>query len=152
MFSQLGEDADLGLRAEEMGLKLTYSDSALVWHAVLPRTPATAVREALRRDTVPALIARHRRARDRIFLRVFWKQSHAGIVLGLGGVAFARRRPFVGLLLLVPYLSLGFDRRAHRSPRGFVRFARHQPARLLVDLAELLATLRGAVRARSFVV
>lgn len=148
-----GEDTDLGLRAAAAGAALAYADDALVWHAVHARPLPRALRETLRWDVVSLVIARHPRQRRLIHRGYFWKRSHAAVSysLLLAALAFARRGSILAGLAALPYLNVYLDRDA-LTPRGLVSQALHLPSRFLVDLAEVLATLRGAARERTLVI
>ena len=145
-----GEDTDLGLRALEAGADRRYADGALVWHAVHRRTLPSALREALQRDGMPALIARHPSHRRALDLGIFARRAHALLVLALIGAVVFRRRPLLALLAAYPYL------RRHVDPRkGWLRagalIARDVPQRLPVDLFEVAALARSSIRHRTLV-
>jgi GT2 family glycosyltransferase len=148
-FAALGEDADLGLRATEAGAEHRYLDEALVWHAVIPRGLAGALREARRRDTIPLLVARHPRQRSALYRGLFWKRSHALLVLAAAGMA--TRRPALAAAAAAPYLWSNTDPRSLGGPRRAARQASYLGARALVDAVEVATTVRAAVRARSWV-
>lgn len=142
-----GEDTDLGLRARAAGAGLVYADDALTWHAVLARPLPRAVREASRWDVVPVVIGRHPEQRRHIYLRYFWKRSHAVLLLAAaGGLALLRGKRF-GAVAIIPYAHLWLDK-DQVSAGGLIRQALHLPARALVDAAEVVATGRGAIRHR----
>ena len=147
-----GEDSDLGLRARESGAESVYAGDAVVRHAVVPRTLPTAVSEALRRDSLPLVLARHPEQRREVFARLFVRRTDAELLLALPAALLARRHPLLAAALATPYLA---DHLAHHlthnalGPRGLARFALHMPARLAVDLAGLAATVRGAIRHRT---
>lgn len=149
-FAALGEDTDLALRAVESGTATTYCDDALVWHAVLPRSLWAALREAARRDTVPALVARHPALREGLFWRLFWKRSHALALLALAGVLISRRRPLVGLALLALYAN-GIRDPREGGAKGLARRLLHLPIKAPVDAVEIAVTARTAARERTLV-
>jgi hypothetical protein len=151
-FGPLGEDADLGLRARAAGAELRYVDDAVVRHAVLPRSIPAAAREAWRRDTIPLLVSKHPEQREALYLRAFWRPSHALLALGLLGLVGARRHPALAIAI-APYLKRTVDppAAASRSPRAYLRRVAHLPARLLVDAVETFATARAAARRRVLV-
>jgi GT2 family glycosyltransferase len=141
-----GEDTDLGLRAAAEGASLRYLPQALAYHAVNARTLRQAIREALRRDSLPMVFARHPEQRRVLFLGLFVRRTHANFLLALLGVLLIRRAPLLGALCLVPYLR-------NRRPLGLTlrslpQIAVHLPARVLVDAAEVTAVGRAAVRHR----
>jgi GT2 family glycosyltransferase len=146
-FGALGEDADLGLRATEAGAEVVAAADAQVMHGVLPRTLPAAMRAALRRDTMPLVIARHPNQRTQLPLGYFWKESHWRLLLALGGLALARPGRRWPLLAAVPYVRYHFDPQT-RTARSAARQAAGIGSRALVDGAEVVATARGSVRER----
>jgi GT2 family glycosyltransferase len=144
-----GEDADLGWRAIERGATPVYADDALVWHAVHPRGVGQAVRDGLRWETLPLLVARHPGLREAIIHRVFWKEAHERLLLAAAGVALARRTRGISLLAAAPYVELHWDRTVRPTPRRLAGFAAYLCERVAVDAAEVVGTARAAFRYRS---
>ena len=154
-----GEDTDLGMRAEAQGSRLEFAEDALAWHAVHPNPLPHAIRDAGRRRRLARVLARHPRLRRKLIGRVFVNKSHAlaALVLigGLGAVATPGRRRLVLAASLSPYFVRAAVESAAAGRTGLrasVRVCLHTPVRLIVDVAETLATLRGAVEERTFVV
>jgi Glycosyl transferase family 2 len=127
-----GEDTDLAWRALEAGATTAYAPDALVWHAVHELGPVGSVRHAARWSTAVRVVARHPGLRAHLHHRVFWKPSHEALLLAAAGLALAPRTRGLSLGAAIPYLRLR---------RG---------AAVAVDAAELLAMVRGSVRARTF--
>jgi GT2 family glycosyltransferase len=150
-FSSLGEDTDLALRALAAGAESRYVDGAIVWHAVLPRSPATAAREAWKRNTIPLLIAVHPEQRRALYWGLFWKRSHALILLAIAGLIVSRRwRP--AALAVVPWINANTQAESVSGhPRRIVRHALHLAAQAGVDTTEVAATALAAARHRSLV-
>jgi glycosyltransferase involved in cell wall biosynthesis len=149
-FRWAGEDTDLGLRALEDGAVLLYADGGLVWHAVHGRTLPGALREARRAGDVALLFKRHPAQRRQIFARVFWKRSHAAACLAAIGMAAALRRDWLAsAVATTPFLVENYDSSVPAGPKHLIATALHLPVRLLVDLAETAATIRGAVRTKT---
>lgn len=142
-----GEDSDLGFRAAAEGAELRFVEGALVYHAVHARTLGDAIAEALRRDSIPIVIARHPQSRRHLFLGVFARRTHASLLLALAGLPFARRVPLVSLLAALPYIGA----RRRLTPRTLPKALAHLPANALVDAAEVFAVGRAAIRNRVFV-
>ena len=144
-----GEDTDLGLRALEAGAERVYADRALVWHAVLPRSLRAALRETARYEAIPLLLARYPRQRAAIFRHWFLRPTHALAPLALAGL-LARRAPVpLRVAAIAPYLAwhLRHELAANRpSPRTLARFALQMPAVAAIELLEVAATARGALR------
>jgi len=145
-FEQVGDDTDLGLRARAAGARRIYVDRARVWHAVLPRTLPAAIRETSRFGTAALMIARHPEHRRVLYGRLFLRPSHARLALAFAGAL--SRRPLVAALAALPYAD-PYGSWHRLPPRTLARELVHLPARATVDLAELIATVRGAVRYRS---
>ncbi|MDX6581337.1 MAG: hypothetical protein QOI10_521 [Solirubrobacterales bacterium] len=152
--SAWGEDTDLGLRAEEGGARAVYAPEATVRHAVIDRSLVSAIREARRREALALVLARHPRQRRRLPRGLFANRTHARLALALAGAA-ALPRTRLGWLAIAPYPAAALAahlRAAPRTPRSLAAFCAHLPAGVAVDLAELAATVRGAVRHRSPVI
>ncbi len=138
------EDADLGLRAVAVGASLRFLPAALTYHAVHSRTLRLALREALRRDSLPHLLARHPAQRRFLFLGLFARRTHARFTLALLGLLLARRSRLLGALLVVPYLA---NRRPLAAvPAELPKIAYHLPSRALVDAVEVWAVARAGAR------
>jgi GT2 family glycosyltransferase len=149
-----GEDTDLGLRAVAGGAHLRYVDDALVRHAVLSRTLHRAIADATRRRWLPLVIARHPEQRRALYLGRFANRGHAALALSVVAALAGRRRRSTLALAAVPYLAHTLDvhlARAPATPRSLARLAVHLPAAVAVDVAELVSTVRGALRHRTFV-
>lgn len=137
-----GEDADLAWRAIESGAAHTFAGDARVLHAVLNPGPVGRIRRTgLRADAVAAM-ARHPELRHRhVWRRVFWDRQHELFVRALVAVVLRRRLGPLALLLAAPYVSFLTERRTGPLLAPFF---------VVRDLAEVLAVVRGAVRARIF--
>lgn len=146
-----GEDTDLALRAREAGAERLYVDGALVWHAVLARPLPQALREAARRDSIPMVLSRHPAQRRAIYRGIFVRRSHARLLLAVCGLLALRRAPALRAAALVQYWAMYVDWE-HVGPRMLLRLALHLPARTSVDLVDLAATLRSAIRHRVLVI
>ena len=143
-----GEDTDLAWRAIEAGERPRFADAALVWHAVLTRSPAQALAEATRWNDLPAVVRRHPGLRDSLYLRHFWSGEHFGVALAaLGWAVFGRRAPALAALATVPYLGSRLNwRQPH--PRRLARGVATLPLLAAADAAEVAARLPAAVRNR----
>lgn len=143
-----GEDADLGLRAVAAGARPVYVDRARVWHAVHSRHIWDAVRDQGRWHTIPLVIATHAAQRRALEWGVFWRAGHPRVLLAAFGMFAARRGRAVALVAAAPYV------RHHLSAyqpglRGLARALVDLPARVLVDVAGVVATVRNAFHHRT---
>jgi len=146
-----GEDADLGLRATGAGARRVYVDAARVWHAVHSRHVWAAVRDQSRWHTIPLVIATHPEQRRALELGLFWRAGHPRVLLSAAGLLAARHGRPLAAAAALPYLRrhvAAYD----ATPSGVARAALDLPARALVDLAGVAATVRAAVRHRTAVV
>jgi GT2 family glycosyltransferase len=146
-----GEDTDLALRAREAGASQEYRDEVLVWHAVHSRTLPEAIREGTTRNAIPMVVARHPSLRSALVARVFLLQSHALLAVGLGGLALAGRRRYLGLLAFAPYVHHHLDD-SGVSPAGVLRWSvLSAPRAILVHGAEMAASAVSSIRHRCLV-
>ena len=154
-----GEDTDLGLRAEAAGAGVRWVDEAVVWHAVHSRSLARAVRETSRRAGFAQLLARHPALRARLLMGLFVKDSHAAVTLAtlgaVAGLSSGSRGRAIAAAATLPYLALNarsWVRPGKPTLRRLGRYGLHLPAATVLDLAETIATVHGAVRYRTPVV
>jgi glycosyltransferase involved in cell wall biosynthesis len=141
-----GEDTDLALRARAAGAEVTGAADALIFHSVEAYTLAEAVRLNSKWQHLVYVFRKHPQLRDELVAGVFWRRSHAELVLALAGLALAGRRP-LALALTAPYLKRALNRRGPRR-RARVASALELPGQAVVDLAEVLTMARGSVRYR----
>lgn len=145
-----GEDTDLAYRAIEAGARPAYVEGGLVWHAVMHRSLPRALREARSWSEMSAVVARHPDLRESLYLGVFWRKSHAALLLALGGVALGRRHRAIALAAVLPYLELRMNWR-HPTARRLLRRAATLPAWAAIDAIEIASRIPAAVRNRAFV-
>ncbi|MBN1529271.1 MAG: glycosyltransferase [Thermoleophilaceae bacterium] len=139
-----GEDTDLAWRALERGVRVRYAPQALVNHAVLNLGPLGMLRDARRWEHAVPVLARHPALRRAHLHRgVFWSPRHEQLVRFLLAWVVARRSRTLALLLALPYARHLAFRRSGPLLAPFL---------LAVDLVELAAVVRGAVRNRVLVV
>ncbi len=151
-----GEDTDLGLRSARRGARLVYLDRALAWHAVVGRSLPAAVAQARRREWQAALIARHPELRSELRWRVAANETHLTLPLMLAGLAAVqRRRRVLGAAMCAPYLARATASHLAQAPlslRSLARLAVHIPPATIVGIAEITATVRGAIRHRTLLI
>jgi glycosyltransferase involved in cell wall biosynthesis len=139
-----GEDTDLAWRALERGARVRYAPRALVHHAVLTLGPLGMLRQARRWEHAVPVLARHPALRRAHLHRgIFWSRRHEELIRFLLAAVVARRSRTLALLLALPYARHLALRRSGPLLAPFL---------LAVDLVELAAVVRGAVRNRVLVV
>lgn len=146
-----GEDTDIAYRAIEAGARPEYVDSALVWHAVMHRSPQRALREASSWSEMSGVVAKHPELREALYRGVFWRKSHAALLLAAAGLPFARRHPAIAVAAALPYLELRVNWRAP-SARRVARRVAALPVWVAIDAVEIASRLPAAVRNRAFVI
>jgi Glycosyl transferase family 2 len=144
-----GEDTDLGLRAIESGALRVYIDGARAFHAVHPRGVVKAIRDGLAWETLPLVFARHPRQREAIPHGLFWKESHEKLLLAVAGLVLAGRTRGLSLLAIAPYVEQLWDPTAEPTPRRLAGFAAYLCERSVSDAAELVGTVRAAIKHRT---
>jgi glycosyltransferase involved in cell wall biosynthesis len=144
--SPAGEDTDLGWRARTAGVGSIFATEALVHHAVHERDPLTALKDALRATDLVKPYRDHPELRARLQSGIFLRRSHPLLAQAALGAWLARRTPLAAAFTL-PYLVHLHSRcREMRAPISAVPFLATR------DCLEIVATLRGAIRHRVFVV
>lgn len=149
-----GEDTDLGIRTADAGWTAAYADDALVHHDVRRSEFRAASREAWSKWVDLALVVRkHPQIRKTLlYRRLFWKKSHALLILALLGIAVAAAVPsnaaLWALVSCLPYLW----HRLVEAPRAVgVRAFATVPGGLLLDLMEIVAMVRSSLRYRRLI-
>jgi hypothetical protein len=145
-----GEDCDLAMRALAVGVPVEAAHDALVHHAVHTPGLRTAARDAWRWRFMPRLVARHPRLRtEHLWLGVFWKRSHALLLVAAAGLVLTQRGRPLALLLALPWVRERLP--TAQSPAGYVRAAGELPLRAAIDGLEVAALTAGSVRERTVV-
>jgi glycosyltransferase involved in cell wall biosynthesis len=135
-----GEDTDLGWRAIEAGARIEFAPEALVYHGIVPVGAIPKLRATTRWASTVRNYPRHpgmTKVRG-----VFWRHNHWELFRFLVGLALPRRLGPVRLFLAAPYVQYLTNRRTGPLLAPYL---------LALDLAEVLAIVRGAVRYRVFV-
>lgn len=144
-----GEDTDLAVRAAHAGVPYVGAPEALTYHCVEPFTLPARVRGVWRWQHLAYLVKKHPELRRHLPLRLFWKPAHARLPLALAGGALAlRRRNPRWALLVVPWAVVAAPRYG-TGPRGLARSLSELPGQAVIDVAELLALVRGSIRHRT---
>lgn len=138
-----GEDTDLGLRALEAGHEVVFADAALAYHGVLPVGALARLRSALRWTDTIRNYPRHPALRKELILGIFWRVNHLLLARFLLGLALPRRYGPLRLALAAPYVAHLTNRRTGPLVAPYL---------LALDLVEVFAVVRGAIRYRTPVV
>lgn len=149
-FDQVGgEDTDLGLRVcKSLTRRLRYCESAVVFHDVRASRFLDALRETQRWSDTPRLFKRHPEARQWLTHGLYWAPAHPKAILAAVGLLVGPAIP-PALVLTVPWLRFRAHERRITSSRRRAYLA--LPGMFVIDLAEVLAMLRGSVRHRTLV-
>jgi GT2 family glycosyltransferase len=145
-----GEDTDLALRARQAGSAYVGAPEAVVHHAIESYSLAGVIRLNRKWQHLAYVIRRHPEIRDGFRYRVFWRESHARLVLALVALLLGRRWP-AALVAALPYVKDGVTRRGTHK-RALAAGVMELPGRTLVDLAEVATMLEGSARYRTLVV
>jgi GT2 family glycosyltransferase len=144
-YATVAEDTDLAWRARERGHRIEFVADAVVHHAVNRLGPRGKLALAAGWTAGVRVFRDHPALRSHLFLGVFWKRSHALLLLAALGALLTRRSPAAALLAL-PYTR---DLRARMAAE---RAAPTQaPYYVVQDGVELAAVARGAAGARVIV-
>jgi GT2 family glycosyltransferase len=137
-----GEDTDLAWKAIYAGAPVVWAPDATVYHAVTRLGLAGALRNAWRWDETMLCFKRHPALRKELIWGVFWTYEHLWLALAiLGGVLPRLPRP-ARVALASAYAKRLYAGR--RTPTL-------APFRLVYDLVETAACIRGALRYRVLV-
>lgn len=147
-----GEDTDMALRAIEAGAEQHWIQPALVRHAVLPRRLGQALEDAVRRSNIHIVVARHPSQRSALDMRLFTKRRHAFVLLALATLPFARRRPLLMLVALIPYVRYYNPGPPWTPARIAWWLGVFLPRRMLVDVTHVGAMATSSVRYRTPVI
>ena len=140
-----GEDTDLAWRAREAGAPAILAPDAVVYHGVVELGPVGRLRLALAWAPIFRNFRRHPALREALFAGLFWKKSHAWLLLAAAALVVARRAP--GLVTLTaPYL---YDFRVRSTAEN--ASARHLPYYVLNDALETWTAARSSIAAGTLV-
>ena len=142
------EDTDLAQRARASGVPYVGAPNVLTYHAVHALAIVPRLRSVGRWQHLALLVKRHPELRRHYPARCFWHERHGWLLLGLGGVALARRRP-LALTLVLPWAWRAAPAYGG-GLRGRVRSLLELPGRAAIDAAEVAALARGSIRYRTF--
>ena len=141
----VGEDTDLNRRALRTGASYVGDLGMPTHHAVEEGWLPDWLRGAGRWRDLTRLFGRHPDLRRYLFARIFWKDTHGLLLLGLAGLPLARRRP-AALALLLPWATARPVRGG--GFRGALRQVLELPGWALIDLTEMGVLARASARER----
>jgi len=142
-----GEDTDLCVRGLAAGARQVAAPDAVVFHAVEDVGLLGLLRIASRWGPLASLYAKHPALRRDLTLGIFWKPRHPLVLLAAGGLLLARRDRRA-LVALLPYLGR-VRPSSGRGRRAWIAGALTVPGRAAIDLVEVGALARGAIRHRT---
>jgi Glycosyl transferase family 2 len=143
-----GSDMALDVLLRATGARFVESEGMTLYHAVEDRSVIDWLRAADGLQDMALLCKRYPGLRRRLYLRVFWKRTHAWLPLALAGVVLQRRSP-LAMAMVLPWAVLVEPRRS--GPRGHVRHLLELPGWALIELGEITALACGSARHRSLV-
>ena len=137
-----GEDTDLAWRAIKAGAEAIFAPEALVHHGVLRAGAIKRLRVAARWSESIRVFERHPEIREHLVARVFWRYNHWLLFRFVVAWLLPRRLWPLRLWLASPYVVYLSDRRTGPLLAPYL---------LALDLVEVVAVVRGAIRYRTFV-
>jgi GT2 family glycosyltransferase len=140
-----GEDSDLGWRAVRSGAVARFTPEALVHHAVHRRGPMGPIEDALMATHGVQAYKAIPELREHLAQRVFYNRSHPLLAQALLAAWVARREP-VAALFALPYAASVVSRSRAQGASPVT-----MPVLVAHDAVQLVATIRGAIRHRVFV-
>jgi GT2 family glycosyltransferase len=152
---KFGEDIDLGWRATAAHARLAFSPQAVVFHRVEKsgrrvRDWLNWVRYARHCELVALTVRKHPGIREHLYWRYFYKPYHLFTFLALIGLVVTPRARWWASPLVVPWVYYRSRVLPRPAPNKWLWAV--LPMGFAVDVAEVVATLRGAVRYRRLVV
>jgi glycosyltransferase involved in cell wall biosynthesis len=143
----VGEDTDLALRARATGAEFVGDAVVETFHANDQIGLIDAMRGAQRWGGLSELVRRHPSMRDEFPMWFFWKRTHFWLLFAIAAWFLERRSRAWGVLA-VPYVVHALPQGHSQRPRGRIRALLGLPHQLAVDVAEIVALIRGSIRHR----
>jgi glycosyltransferase involved in cell wall biosynthesis len=154
-FPRGGEDCDLAWRVIESGVRPRFAPEATVYHAVHELGPIGQLRRAAHWSDTMLVFARHPGMRE-AFLQpdrwlnkeMFWQPQHRFLAFAMAGLLLPGRLRWLRATIMLPYFR---NLIRHRLPdMGVSPWL--APYVFLLDLVEMGAVIRGALRFRTLVI
>jgi glycosyltransferase involved in cell wall biosynthesis len=137
-----GEDSDLGWRVKAVGGVALFAPDAVVHHAVFPRTPRAALKDALMATHGVQAYKLNPGLREHLTQGVFYERSHPLMLQAAYALWLSRRNP-AAVAFAAPYaINVLARARGAKSPVKAAAF------HVAYDAVQIAATVRGAVRHR----
>jgi glycosyltransferase involved in cell wall biosynthesis len=140
-----GEDSDLGIRSLQAGALRAFADDAVVYHAVHERRPAEGLKDALLATAGVQSYKVNPALREHLSHGVFYDRSHPLLLQSAYALWLARRAP-AAAAFAAPY---AFNLRSRCRAAGVP--LSEAPYFIAYDVVQLAATVRGAIRHRTFI-
>lgn len=134
-----GEDTDLAMRAFEKGAESVWLPQARVLHGVLEVGALHRIRVGARWTPLVQLYKRYPVLRQELRLGLFWRENHWQLTRFVLALMLPRRLGTLRLALAAPYVKHLTDRRTGPLLAPYL---------MAIDLVEMAAIARGAVRYR----
>jgi len=142
-----GEDTDLGFRAEARGLRTGFEPDAIVFHDVTAAGPRAAVKDQARWSALALVFASHPEQRAQTLHHgVFWRPTHAEVLMLGAAMVLGARLP-AARALAGPWLHRKLCTERNDVPLAVA--VAELPGALAVDVAGLVAVVRGSIRHRT---
>lgn len=142
-----GEDTDLNQRCQKAGAEYVGDPQVVTYHCVIERSFLEVLKGRWRWKDLAYLLKKHPSFHQHFPLWVFWKRTHALLPFFVIGVLGLRRGKLSYAALCVPYLAHTAPQHG-TSPRARYRSVLELPMRIAIDLVEIAAIVRGALRYR----
>lgn len=145
--ARVGEDADLAWRIKKLGGRTSFSDDALVRHAVWPNSYLDHLRSRPKWADLALVYRRHPELRFRLHHRIFFHRRHERLLIEasvMGAIAVALS-PLYGLAAVLAAIGL---RSLEAEPRQVIRQFPLSAGQMLVDLVEVVCFARASLRHR----
>jgi GT2 family glycosyltransferase len=152
---KFGEDIDLGWRAAAAGARLMFAPEAVVYHRVETTGSRVGdwlnwIRYAQRCELAALTLKKHPGIRDRLYRRYFYQPYHLPTAIALAGLAFVLRSRVLGMILAAPWVHYRVVVAPRPAPTKWLWAV--LPMGFVVDAAEVVATVRGAVKHQTLIV
>lgn len=144
-----GEDVDLSLRAQALGVRIVAAREAVVNHAVESFSLPGILRQNFKWRHLAYLVKRHPELRTGFPLGIFWDLEHFWTTVAWLGFLGRTQSPWL-LTLTAPYVARSALRRGRRAGQRATALA-EIPGQAVRQVAEVVGLAAGSVRHRTLV-